>query len=196
MRDLNYINYKLIKGINKFTILFLITTPITILLFTKNVFVPIFVFATQFSQFLNSKIMEDNDILFSMSLPISKFEYSLSIITMDAISLLSGIVISVFLSYLLRFILPQIVISIEAILTGIALDMLIFIIRNIAKKLLNHKFYVGVYSGCNGILMGACIASTLNTTSSIIPPISVLLIAVTIIASIYFITSVLRPEVK
>ncbi len=196
VNNLFYINYKIITRINKSTLILLLFTPIIMILLTKNVAVTIFACSGQLSQYLNSKIMEEKDTLFSMSLPISRFNYSMSIFIIDMLSLLIGLSVGLTLSYIASFLFPQLVINMGAVLTGIALTLLVLLIRNIAKKYLSHKIYIGVYSGSMGLLFGLSISTSLHGNYSVNQSLQFAAIVIFMLALLYILTLTFRPEVK
>ncbi|WP_425539709.1 hypothetical protein [Microaceticoccus formicicus] len=73
---------------------------------------------------------------------------------------------------------------------------MVLLIRNIAKKFLAHKIYVGVYSGSMGLLFGLSISTSLHGNYSINQSLQFGAIVVFMLAALYFLTLMFKQEVK
>lgn len=196
MKNLNYINLKLLKQHNIISYIGFFIMTIFIIAITKNIAVAVIATSAYLSMVLNTRLNEIYDRLLILSLPTSRKHYYLNIILLDLISIIIGIGYSLLMSYILKLFLISVKINTWLVLLGLCITIASMILRNICKMLFSHKAFVASYGGINGGMMGLCIALSINNKHGLSVSQTPVLISLLVLTALYLLTYTKKPEVK
>lgn len=143
VRNLNYINLKLIKSEKKSSLIlisiFLTIFPVIFYTFFKNITFPFVVIATSISYLINSMLSEKHNETILLSLPIKRSTVKLNTLIIDLLSIL----ISTLYTYLIVFVISGLKTDYKflniSLILGIAICLMLFTLRNVSSRFLSNK---------------------------------------------------------
>lgn len=141
MRNLNYINLKLAKSNLTLIILILIFTPIISYGLFKIIIFPLVICSLVISSIFNIKLAEDYNNTILLSLPIKRSTIKLNTIVIDTLSLLLASLYNLIVVFVVSGFESDFRFVSLSVILGIAICLMIFILRNVSSRLLSHKRY-------------------------------------------------------